>query len=323
MPCTPPACVALPSAYARARPKSATFTVPPVVTRMFSGLMSRWTMPWRVRGLEREQRLAHDLRGLRRLQPDVRVQQLARGAAADELHDHVVDAVDRAPVVDGHDVRMGERRGRSRLAAEPVDEPLVARERAVQDLDRDLAGEDGVVRAEDLAHPAGGDAFHDVVAAVEGDERLASGVTGGLGVRSTLGRGEPPSGEALRSRTSASERRFYGGEQAEWLKRAQLHRWTSPASWTGSRPPCEAGNTDLRALGFWRLVAQVKPDRLLVDRYADQIGRIDAAAFRASARFRMPVWAGNTILLIGAAAGLAAADRGPVRLVGRRSPGSC
>jgi len=69
----------------------------------------------------------------------------------------------------------------------------------------------------------------------------------------------------------------------------------------------QAGNTDLSALGFWRLVARVKPDRVLVDRYADQIGRIDAAAFRAFARFRMPVWAGNTILLVGAAVGLAAA----------------
>jgi hypothetical protein len=69
----------------------------------------------------------------------------------------------------------------------------------------------------------------------------------------------------------------------------------------------DAGNTDLKALGFWRLVALVKPDRLLVDRYADQIGRIDGAAFRAFARFRMPVWVGNTILLIGAAVGLAAA----------------
>ena len=69
----------------------------------------------------------------------------------------------------------------------------------------------------------------------------------------------------------------------------------------------QAGNTDLKALGFWRLVAHVKPDRLLVDRYGDQIGRIDGAAFQAFARFRMPVWVGNTILLIGAAVGLAAA----------------
>ncbi len=69
----------------------------------------------------------------------------------------------------------------------------------------------------------------------------------------------------------------------------------------------EAGNTDLKALGFWRIVAQVKPDRMLVGRHAEQIGRIDAAAFRGFARFRMPVWVGNTILLTGAVVGLGAA----------------
>ena len=69
----------------------------------------------------------------------------------------------------------------------------------------------------------------------------------------------------------------------------------------------QAGNTDLKALGFWRIVAQVKPDRLLVDRFADQIGRIDGAAFRTGVRFRIPVWEGNAILLTGVVAGLAAA----------------
>jgi hypothetical protein len=69
----------------------------------------------------------------------------------------------------------------------------------------------------------------------------------------------------------------------------------------------QAGNTDLKALGFWRIVAQVKPDRMLVDRHADQIGRIDGAAFRSGVGFRIPVWAGNAILLAGAAVGLAAA----------------
>jgi hypothetical protein len=63
------------------------------------------------------------------------------------------------------------------------------------------------------------------------------------------------------------------------------------------------GNTDLRALGFWRIVARVKRDRLLVDDHADQIGRIDTAAFRAGVRLRVPVWAGNLILLAGIVAG--------------------
>lgn len=64
-----------------------------------------------------------------------------------------------------------------------------------------------------------------------------------------------------------------------------------------------AGNTDLRALGFWRVVARVKPDRLLIDEHADQIGRIDTAAFHAGVKLRAPVWAGNLLLLAGIVAG--------------------
>ena len=66
----------------------------------------------------------------------------------------------------------------------------------------------------------------------------------------------------------------------------------------------------------------MKPDRMLVDRYADQIGRIDATAFRAFARFRMPVWVGNTILLV--APRWAWAQLSPLdRRRRRRSRGSC
>ena len=68
-----------------------------------------------------------------------------------------------------------------------------------------------------------------------------------------------------------------------------------------------AGDTDLRSLGFWRIVARVKPDRVLADRFADQIGRIDTAAFRLGVRFRVPVWAGNMLLIGATLGGLAAA----------------
>jgi hypothetical protein len=67
-----------------------------------------------------------------------------------------------------------------------------------------------------------------------------------------------------------------------------------------------AGDTDLRSLGFWRIVARVKPDRVLADRFADQIGRIDTAAFRMGVRFRVPVWAGNMLLIGATLGGLAA-----------------
>jgi hypothetical protein len=60
-----------------------------------------------------------------------------------------------------------------------------------------------------------------------------------------------------------------------------------------------AGSTDLKALGFWPLVSRVKLDRALTFEFADQIGRIDTAAFRARVRARVPVWVGNTVLLLG------------------------
>ena len=68
----------------------------------------------------------------------------------------------------------------------------------------------------------------------------------------------------------------------------------------------EAGQTDLKGLGFWSLVKQVKLDRLLVDQHADQIGRIDTRAFRAIVKLRAPVWVGNSLLVLGSAFGAVA-----------------
>ena len=63
------------------------------------------------------------------------------------------------------------------------------------------------------------------------------------------------------------------------------------------------GTTDLRSLGFWKLVQQVKLDRALVGEHADQIGRIDTAAFRAGVRLRTPVWLGNALLVFASIVG--------------------
>ncbi|MGH2679052.1 MAG: hypothetical protein ACRDG8_00985 [Actinomycetota bacterium] len=70
----------------------------------------------------------------------------------------------------------------------------------------------------------------------------------------------------------------------------------------------DEGQTDLRRLGFWRVVGLLKRDDELVDRHADQVGRIDAKAFRARVRLRAPVWVGVALQLlgIGAAVGLVA-----------------
>jgi len=61
----------------------------------------------------------------------------------------------------------------------------------------------------------------------------------------------------------------------------------------------DAGNSDLRALGFWRLLAKVKADASLSAHWAEQAGRIDRKAFEAGVRPRFPVWFGNLVLLVG------------------------
>jgi hypothetical protein len=65
----------------------------------------------------------------------------------------------------------------------------------------------------------------------------------------------------------------------------------------------DEGATDLSALGFWRLVKRVKLSPEAVERYGEQVGRIDAAAFRQGVPRRFPVWLGNAVLTAGVAAG--------------------
>jgi hypothetical protein len=64
-----------------------------------------------------------------------------------------------------------------------------------------------------------------------------------------------------------------------------------------------SGETDLGALGFWRLIGEIKADPVLAGHWADLAGRIDAAAFAARVRLRLPVWAGNALLVAGTVAG--------------------
>jgi len=59
------------------------------------------------------------------------------------------------------------------------------------------------------------------------------------------------------------------------------------------------GDTDLRTLGFWKHVSQVKRDQRLAAHWAEVVGRIDRAAFQARIRPRFPVWLGNSVLVVG------------------------
>ena len=61
----------------------------------------------------------------------------------------------------------------------------------------------------------------------------------------------------------------------------------------------EAGDTDLKALGFWRLVREIKADPALSARWAEVVGRIDRAVFERRVHPRFPVWLGNALLFAG------------------------
>jgi len=79
-----------------------------------------------------------------------------------------------------------------------------------------------------------------------------------------------------------------------------------PAEFDRIEAAVDAGQTDLRALGFWRLLAKVKADPVLAHHWAEQAGRIDRKVFEARALVRVPVWFGNGVLLVGTLAGAVA-----------------
>ena len=66
------------------------------------------------------------------------------------------------------------------------------------------------------------------------------------------------------------------------------------------------GASDLAELGFWKLVSQVKVEPALVSEFADRLGAVDLRAFRAGVRRRAPVWLGNLVMAVQAAAGAVA-----------------
>jgi hypothetical protein len=68
----------------------------------------------------------------------------------------------------------------------------------------------------------------------------------------------------------------------------------------------DSGTTDLRALGFWRLLERVKAEPALARHWAEIAGRIDRRAFESRVRLRVPVWVGNLLLLLGTIAGAVA-----------------
>ena len=98
----------------------------------------------RVRVLERGRDVAPDPRGLGDGEVRLLVEDRPQAAALEQLEHHERDVV-LAPVVDGDDVRVVERRRDLGLGAEAAEERGVLGERGVQDLDRDAAPQAGVL----------------------------------------------------------------------------------------------------------------------------------------------------------------------------------
>jgi hypothetical protein len=97
-------------------------------------------------------------------------QLLRQGAAGDVFGDEVSDAVVGVEIIDGGDVGMIEAGESERLVTQAVARGLVGQRLGGEDLDRDLAVEVLVARAEDLAHAAGADLLlQTIVAEHRGD----------------------------------------------------------------------------------------------------------------------------------------------------------
>src|SRR5438445_7473172 len=83
----------------------------------------------------------------------LRSQKRLQVGAGDIAHSDVEQAFELARFVDGHDIRMIERRCELRLTQEPLAEPFVLRELRRKELQRDVALQALIVGAVDHAHP--------------------------------------------------------------------------------------------------------------------------------------------------------------------------
>jgi len=78
------------------------------------------------------------------------------------------------------------------------------------------------------------------------------------------------------------------------------------------------GNYNLKELGFWKTVSEIKKNPALIQKFAEQIGRIDLQAFKSKTRFTLNIAAGHALEVFGVILGiilLAAGRTNPILLV--------
>ena len=156
-----------------ATPKSRILTCPSFVTKTFSGLMSRWTIPFSC-AAARPRDLDGVVDGFLRRQGSAEL--FAEGFALQKLRDDEGAAFVRADVVDDEDVGVIELGGGAGFLLEAREAVGIRGEAGVNDLDGDVAPESRVPRPVDLAHAAGAEGREDLVGAEPGARLHLSGL---------------------------------------------------------------------------------------------------------------------------------------------------
>ena len=136
-----------------ASPKSRSFAWPRFVTKMFAGLMSRWTMP-RACAVSRASAIwaprSSSVSSFERPGPEPVPQSLA----VEQLHRDEGLALVLVDVVDRADVGVLERGGRACLTLQPLERLSVARQLFGQELERHAAAQFQILGLVDDAHAA-------------------------------------------------------------------------------------------------------------------------------------------------------------------------
>ena len=112
-----------------AKPKSAIFTRPRRSSRMFSGLMSRWTMPWSWAYWSASQ-ICGTMASASRGETRPACEQLPQVHAVHEFHEEVKQPVRSPELIDGDDAGMVQPGQRLGLAGEPLGKCRVVRRRS-------------------------------------------------------------------------------------------------------------------------------------------------------------------------------------------------
>ena len=134
-------------------PKSVIFTRPFLSSRIFSGLMSRWTMPSSCANCSASQ-ICGTMASASFGRKPARPLQLAQVRAVHKFHDEKLQSARLAKIMHGDDVGMDQPGQRARFAVEPLGKTRAARGLRRQDFQRHQPVQRRLARLIDRAHAA-------------------------------------------------------------------------------------------------------------------------------------------------------------------------